>query len=67
MENDNLEFRPGTVIPMPEPMTGWTFTLRDQFDRTWHAYQNISATYVYEKAYEAKAAMRKFCGVTVDA
>lgn len=66
MDDEKLTFRPGTVIPMKQG-PGFTFTLRDQFDRTWNAFENIGATYVYEKAYDAKAAMRKFCGVSVDA
>lgn len=65
MPNDRLEFRPGSVVPTEGD--GWTFTLRDQYERIWNAYDSISRDYKYEKATDAKAAMRKFCGVTVDA
>lgn len=62
MDQETLTFFPGTVVPMAQG-PGWTFTVRDQFARSWNAFENFGATFCYAKATEAKAAMRIFCGV----
>lgn len=62
MYNENIEFRPGTVVPVTsDPEASRTFTVRDQYDRVWNAENNINPSHVYVSAWDATSAMRKFC------
>lgn len=63
----DLIFTPGSVVPTSD-WSAFTFTVIDQFDRTWNAADNLSSfrwDHQYKTAASAKEAMRKFCGIEI--